>query len=143
VDCYREETDPETYHKESWALVRQPYLNAIQYGFALLQAKHACHLAPDRENYRIGLGAALYRDRRYREAIESLEKADRLDQSSPAGLAFLAMAHHRLGQREQARAVLARLRRILDQPRGATAAETLDLVHQAETLLDSAATIEP
>src|SRR5205823_5854233 len=29
---YREETDPERYHKASWALVRQPYLNVYQYG---------------------------------------------------------------------------------------------------------------
>ena len=117
VDRYHEETDPETYHRASWALVRQPYLNAFQYRFALLQAEHACRLAPDRQGYRIGLGAALYRAGRYQEAIETLGAADRLDRGSPAVLAFLAMAHHRLGQREQARAVLARLREILDQPR--------------------------
>ena len=60
VDRYHEETDPETYHQASWALVRQPYLNAFQYRFALLQAEHACRLAPDRQEYRVGLGAALY-----------------------------------------------------------------------------------
>src|SRR5262249_18064966 len=42
VDRYHEETDPETYHRESWALVRQPYLNDVQYRFARLQAEHAC-----------------------------------------------------------------------------------------------------
>jgi WD40 repeat protein len=46
VEGYREETNPETYHRESWALVRQPYLNAFQYRFALLQAEHVCRLLP-------------------------------------------------------------------------------------------------
>jgi predicted NACHT family NTPase len=135
VGRYHEETNPEIYHQESWALVRQPYLNSFQYRFALLQAEHACRLARDRQDYRIGLGAALYRDRRYQEAIETLEKADRLDKDSPAALAFLAMAHHQLGQREKARAALARLRQSLDQPRGTQAAETLGLVHEAQALI--------
>jgi cytochrome c-type biogenesis protein CcmH/NrfG len=135
VDRYHEQTDPEPYHRASWALVRQPYLNTFQYRFALLQAEHACRLAPDRQEYRIGLGAALYRAGRYREAIETLGKADRPDQSSPAVLAFLAMAHHHLGQHDQARADLARLREILDQPRGTKDAETLGLVHEAQALI--------
>src|SRR5262249_23816375 len=89
-DRYHEETDPEPYHRASWALVRQPYLNAFQYHVALLQAKHACRLAPDRQEYRTGLGAALYRAGRYEEAIETLGAADRLDTGSPAVLAVLA-----------------------------------------------------
>ena len=54
---------------------------------------------------------------------------------SPAALAFLAMAHHRLGQQEQARAVLARLRALLDQPQRAKDAEVLDLMLEAEALI--------
>jgi hypothetical protein len=45
------------------------------------------------------------------------------------------MAHHQLGQREKARAALARLRQSLDQPRGTKDAETLGLVHEAEALI--------
>jgi WD40 repeat protein len=135
VDGYHEETKPETYHRASWALVRQPYLNAFQYRFALLQAEHACRLAPDRPEYRIGLGAALYRGGRYQEAIDILGAADQPDGSSPAALAFLAMTHHQLGQEEQARAVLARLRQGLDQARGTKDAEVPDLAHEAETLI--------
>jgi WD40 repeat protein/serine/threonine protein kinase len=135
VAGYHEETNPEIYHQESWALVRQPYLNAIQYRFALLQAEHACSLAPDRQEYRLGLGAALYRAGRYREALETLGKAHRPDTGSPATLAFLATAHHQLGQHERARAALARLRQLLDQPRWAKDAEARDLVHEAETLI--------
>jgi eukaryotic-like serine/threonine-protein kinase len=135
VDRYHEQTDPEPYHRASWALVRQPYLNTFQYRFALLQAEHACRLAPDRQEYRIGLGAALYRADRFQETIETLGAADRKGKGSPAALAFLAMAHHRLGQHEQARAVLARLRALFDQPPRAKDAEALDLMHEAEALI--------
>jgi dipeptidyl aminopeptidase/acylaminoacyl peptidase len=110
LEGYHEETNPETYHRSSWAVVRQPYLNAFQYRFAQLQAEHACRLAPDRREYRIGLGTALYRAGCYLEAIETLKRADRPDQNSSATLAFLAMTHHRLGEREQARAAVSRLR---------------------------------
>jgi predicted NACHT family NTPase len=142
VDLYHEETNPENYHRESWALVGQPYLNGFQYRFALLQAEHACRLAPDRREYSIGLGAAHYRSGRYQEAIEILGKADRLDNSSPAALAFMAMAHLQLGHQEQARANLARLRELVDQPRWAKDAVTQDLGHEAQVVVGSAGTTE-
>src|SRR5262249_19216988 len=118
-----------------WAIVRRPYLNAFQYRLALLQAEQACLLAHDRKEYRVGLGAALYRTRRYREAIETLGRADRLDKGSPGLPAFLGMAHHQLGKHEQARTDLARLREILDRPRGREDAEALGLVDEAQTLI--------
>ena len=98
VDRYHEETNPETYHRESWALVRQPYLNAFQYRFALLQAEHACRLAPrqgqvshpPRGGPTIAPAMTGRRSRPWRKPIGPTR-------SSPAALAFLAMAHHRLG----------------------------------------------
>ena len=110
-------------------------MNAFQYRFALLQAEHACHLARDRQDYHLGLGAAQYRFGRYLEAIETLGKANRLDKGSPVIPAFLAMAHHRLAQQEQARADLARLRELFDQPRWAKDTEALDLMHEAQALI--------
>jgi Tol biopolymer transport system component len=137
VDRYHEETNPERYHQESWALVRQAYFNGFQYRFALLQAEHAYRLRPDGPGYRLGLGAALYRAGRYQEAIETLRRGDRPDTGSPAALAFLAMAHHQLGQREQARAVLGRLRALFDQPHPMKDPEAIDLMHEAEALIAS------
>jgi hypothetical protein len=53
------------------------------------------------------------------------------------------MAHHQLGQREKARAALARLRQSLDLPRWAKDANaTLDIVPEAKALVGSAATTE-
>jgi eukaryotic-like serine/threonine-protein kinase len=136
VDRYHEEKNPETYRQASWALVRRPYLNSIQYRFGLLQAEQACRLAPDRKEYRIGLGAALYRAGRSHEAIEVLGGADSPDQSFPAVLAFLAMAHHQLEHEEQARADLARLRGLLNQARWAKDVESLDLVAEVQALIE-------
>jgi WD40 repeat protein len=144
VDRYREETDPEAYHRASWALVRQPYLNAFQYHFAQLQAEEACRLAPDRQEYRLGLGAALYRAGRYQEAIETLKRADRPDTSSPAVLAFLALAHHQLGEREPARADLGRLRALVKQPEQARNEEARAFLREVEAIeQDLAFPIDP
>ena len=92
-------------------------------------------MAPDRQENRLGLGAALYRAGRYQEAIEILEAADRTDTGSPAVLAFLAMAHHQLRNREQARSNLDRLRQRLDKPRVATDTDDLELMKQAAVLI--------
>src|SRR5262249_45088604 len=52
VDRYLAETDPATYQQASWTIVRQPYLNAFQYRFALQQAQAACQLAPAKDIFR-------------------------------------------------------------------------------------------
>ena len=129
-----EETNLETYHRSSWAIVRPPYLNAFKYRFALLQAEHACRLAPDRQEYRFGLGAALDRARCYREAVETLKRADRPDQSPSAAPAFLAMAHHRLGEREQARAAVSRLREWLKKTDQAQKEEAWAFLPEVEAI---------
>ncbi len=58
------------------------------------------------------LGAALYRAGRYDEAIRRLEEGNRLPggEGLPSAWPFLAMAHHRLGHRDEAHRWLDRLR---------------------------------
>ena len=58
------------------------------------------------------LGAALYRAGRFEEAIRRLEEAleSRKGKVEPLDWSFLAMAHHCLGHREEARGWLKRLR---------------------------------
>jgi hypothetical protein len=137
VGRYHEQTDPESYHRASRAAVLQRFLNPFQYRFALLQAAHACRLAPDQGAYRATLGAAQYRAGRFAEAVATLEQAERLAELIPADLAFLALAQHRLGEPDQARASLARLRAIVEQPGGPKDPETLGLWREA------AATVSP
>jgi WD40 repeat protein len=133
---YREELDAERYHRASWAVVRQRYLNAFQYRFALRQAETACRLAPRQRKYRTTLGVAQYRAGRYQEALETLTEADRLNQGVPADLAFLAMVQHRLGRNEQARMSLTRLRKVLKKPDGAKQAEAQAFGREAEALVE-------
>ena len=59
----------------------------------------------------ITLGAALYRAGRFDEAIRRLEESIQLpnSESRQEYSAFLAMAHHRLGHRDEARHWLDRL----------------------------------
>jgi eukaryotic-like serine/threonine-protein kinase len=73
------------------------------------------------------LGAALYRAKRFDEAIRRLEEASRARNgaSSPHDAAFLALAHHRLGHRDEAHRWLDRLRN--HQPSADAAAYRTDL----------------
>jgi tetratricopeptide (TPR) repeat protein len=139
VEGYHEETDPEMYHQESWALVRQPYLNAFQYHFAVLQAEHACRLLRGKGKYMTTLGGAYYRAGHYRETIRTLEKADRLDKDSPAALAFLAMAHHRLGEKDKAQATLARLHEVRKGPGFFREGDQHSYLPEAEALIEGKA----
>ena len=84
------------------------------------------------------MGINDYREGRYAGAIRQLTAAAR-----PAShhlvrtLAqhYLAMARHRLGQQELARAHRTHLHKLLDQPRGMKDAEALDLMREAQALI--------
>jgi WD40 repeat protein/serine/threonine protein kinase len=57
--------------------------------------------------------------------------------SDPGDLAFLAMAQHQLGQKEQARATLARLRQAPKRPQGAKNAEAQGFLREAAALIEA------
>jgi WD40 repeat protein/tetratricopeptide (TPR) repeat protein len=78
-----------------------------------MASRAAASPGDDREAIaRITLGAVLYRAGSHNEAVEALEHGVRQREgvSTPPDWAFLAMAHHRLGHREEARRWLDRLR---------------------------------
>jgi WD40 repeat protein len=137
VDRYGEETEPEKYHQASWALVRQPYLNALQYAWALRQADTACRLAPESGAYRTTLGAAQYRAGRHEQARDTLAQAVQFRPADPAALAFLALAQYRLGQHEEARATLGRLRATMTKPEWAQQQEARAFLREAEALVEA------
>jgi hypothetical protein len=134
AERYREETDPERFNQAARAIVRQRYLNALQYHMALRQAETARRLNPDPAKYRTTLGMAQYRAGRLAEAQATLPP----ESSVPADLAFRAMAQHRLGQKEPAQATLQRLRQMLHQPEWAKQPETQTFGREAEDLLHPA-----
>jgi WD40 repeat protein/tRNA A-37 threonylcarbamoyl transferase component Bud32 len=137
VERYREETNPERYYQASWAILRQPYLNAFQYRCALRQAATACRLAPENSLYRTALGVAQYCAGQVPDALDILERADQRASGHPAALAFLAMAQQRVGRKNEARSTLSRLRQVIEEPCWSEDAEMHGFVREAEALIPS------
>jgi WD40 repeat protein len=133
VGRYQEEPDPERYYQAGWALLRQPYLNRVQYHFALRQAQTACQRAPEKGPYQTALGVAQYRAGKYPEALTTLKKRD---DGTPEVLAFLAMAQHRAGQQPDARTTLGRLRQSMQKREWATNAEAQGFLREAAALIE-------
>jgi tetratricopeptide (TPR) repeat protein len=130
--------DARALNDASWAVVHQPGADAVAYQRALRQAEAACRLGPDNVYYLNTLGVAYYRMGKYQEALDTLGQSDKLQQESiPEDLAFIAMAQHQLGQKEQARTTHARLRETMKQPQWAKKAEAQGFLREAEALLGS------
>src|SRR5262249_54123412 len=86
------------------------------------------------------LGAALYRAGRFAEAIRTLEECQRGrgDGGDPQGFAFLALAHHRLGHRSEARRWLDKLAAYWPKETGDLSWDDVDvriLRREAESLI--------
>jgi tetratricopeptide (TPR) repeat protein len=107
----------------SWLVVRKPGARAADIRLALLQAEAACRLIPEHGGLLRTLGVAQYRTGKYAEAVASLKSADRRNApahrglSAPQDMAFLALAQHRLGQHDQAKVALSRLRTSMKSPK--------------------------
>jgi len=138
AERFPEETDPQKYYDAAWPLIRHPYANVFMCQFALAQMKAACQRAPDQESYRIALGAAQYRVGKFQKEsyADALATLIRCDPNHPATLAFLAMVQHQLGQREKARAVLARRQEVLKDEPWAKSPDALSLLREAEELIE-------
>ena len=110
---YQQTTDPHKANEVASACVLAPGL-AVDPKAVVRLAESAVNgipveLRPAALNT---LGAALYRAGRYEEAIRRLEEGieARRRSEEPTDWPFLAMAHHRLGHRDEARRWLDRLR---------------------------------
>jgi eukaryotic-like serine/threonine-protein kinase len=93
-------------NREAWDLVR----GSREPERAVELARRAIELAPEDAGNLNTLGVALYRAGRFGEAIQTLERslAASPGEDKAFDLYFLAMAHHRQGRREHARACLDR-----------------------------------
>jgi sugar lactone lactonase YvrE len=138
AERFKEESDPQKYHDAAWPVLRHPYANVFVCRLALAQMNAACERAPDHALYRLGLGVAQYRlgkfhKERYPDALATLSKCD---PNHPTMLAFLAMTQQQLGQKEQARTTLARLRELMKQPPWTTDAEVKLFLREASELIE-------
>jgi WD40 repeat protein len=131
----------------SFSLVRVSTASAADYRLALKQAEIACYLLPLDGKFlpfegklQTTLGLAQYRVGDYQAALATLTRANAINSSqtdgaSPADLAFLAMAHFRLGQFDKARIILTQLREVVKRPQWAGNLDAQAFLHEAETLL--------
>jgi WD40 repeat protein len=103
----------------AWLLATCPEAAVRDPSRAVALARKALGVKPDEPNTWNSLGAALYRDERFREAIDALHKAEQLNPGSVFAFNgfFLAMAHHQLGESVPARDWLARSETWLDRHR--------------------------
>jgi WD40 repeat protein len=130
-------------NEKSWEVVAKSGAKAEAYAKALRQAEAACRLTPDKGETLNTLGVALYRNGKYREAVDALLRADKLNAkhfggSIPGDLAFLAMAYHRLGESAEAEKARDRLRESMKKERWANDAEAQMLSKEAETVMKNA-----
>jgi WD40 repeat protein len=132
--------DPEFLHELAWDLLKDPGRGPDDYRRALRFSEVACQLERKNGTYVNALGVAYYRVGNDARALETLLRSEQINQAEregpfPADLAFLAMARHRLGQGQQAQAVLRRLRECLKDPRHAQDAEAQGFLREAEAVL--------
>ena len=126
--------EPDNVNNTSWLLVRNTRCPIQKSKSA---AKSMERIARDRPTgtYLNTYGVALYRAGDYVNAIRVLSESDRQNKGVPSDIAFLAMAHFRLGDHTKATEELARLRRAMKLIRWSTDTESLNFAREAETLL--------
>jgi hypothetical protein len=127
----------------AWQVVKNPRRGQQSYALALRQAEIAVGLDPDNGVVHRTLGVAHYRLAGYAKAVAMLTQSSRLlagpqqHSAMPISLAFLAMAQHQLGKRDEAKATLARLREIMELRHNSRNAEAQGFLRDAEELLQS------
>jgi hypothetical protein len=122
------------------AAARRPGAEPAIYRRALRLAETLYRLLPFEGTYQTTLGMVQYRLGQYREALATLTHADELNQAAqggpvPADLAFLAMTRYQLGDKDQARALLDRLRQTMQEPQWNRNEEACGFLKETETLL--------
>jgi eukaryotic-like serine/threonine-protein kinase len=119
----------------AWSLVRLPGQSDALYHRGLRLARTACRLQPDNGLYLNTLGAAQYRCGLVAGALATLTRSSDLNkQKEPSDLAFRALAQNRLGQSEEARSTLGRLRAVMKDPERAKDQEAQAFLREAETI---------
>jgi len=128
-------------NSDSWKVVRQPVLAAEQYQSALELVVEANSLRPNHGPYLNTLGVAQYRARKYKDALVTLTRSEKLNApnfggESPHDLVFLAMTRFQLGEQKQAADLLQKVKSIAAQAKQKDA-ELDAFIKEAESLIQS------
>jgi hypothetical protein len=141
--------DPWRLNRASYQVAQLRGLDAAKYRLALRHAEAARDLAPPKFDFKglypptTHVGMARYRLGEYREAVEALTASEayhaaaspRYKAGTPWNLAFLVMAHHRMGEGEKAQAIMARLHELMKDPARASRGDLQGYLREAEELL--------
>jgi tetratricopeptide (TPR) repeat protein len=131
---------PWQLNEAAWQVIRAPGAKKEAYTVALRHAEAAVRAAPGIGYYLNTLGIAHYRVGDYANALQTLMQSEKLNRTKngaqPADLAFLAMAQHQLGKKDEANATLARLREFMKQSGWLNNAEAQGFLREAETLIN-------
>jgi Flp pilus assembly protein TadD len=132
--------DPSALNNLARELVKLPGGDMSGYRKALRYSEEACQLEPENGDFLSTLGVAYYRAGNYEKALDVLSRSDKMSAvkdkgSRPTDLAFLAMAHHQLGQTKEAEAKFQLLRERMKDPRWAQDAQALGFLREVEELL--------
>ncbi|MHC5009965.1 MAG: tetratricopeptide repeat protein, partial [Planctomycetota bacterium] len=140
--------DPERIEKEfraiqrlAWDIACRADQTAEGYEAALAGARFFLEAHPDDYLVVNTLGVLEYRLGRYEDALATLSRSDAhfseiYEGGVPEDVAFIAMAQKQLGDDDAARAALARLRELMQQPRNADDRCKADLLAEAERLIE-------
>jgi WD40 repeat protein/serine/threonine protein kinase len=135
--------DPFWLNEAAWKVVRAPGGKKEDYGLALQEATAAVQAEPGNGSYLNTLGVAQFRAGEYSKAISTLTESEKLNAKSVhsptarvGDIAFLALAQHQLGQKNEAQTTLARLRELLKQGHGFNETEAQGFLLEAEELIE-------
>ncbi len=136
--------DPEELDRAAWELARSPGGGAESYRTAIRYAKAASGLEQENGYFLNTLGVAQYRAGLYEEALATLLDSDRLNSKVveggvPHDVAFIAMAHYRLGHAVEADATLGRARTLMEEPQWAANERSRPFLDEAEALISGSA----
>ncbi len=133
----------------AWRIAMEPDLDAVDYEAAREAVERCLKEMPDEGAYLNTLGVLRYRLGLYQEALETFALSHAFytqtyDEGVPADLAFMAMAHFRLGQEAKAQEIMATLRRIMKDSQNALSEDNQKHLAEAEALLrgDGEASLE-
>jgi WD40 repeat protein/tRNA A-37 threonylcarbamoyl transferase component Bud32 len=125
----------------AWKVVRAPGATKEAYAVALRQAEAAMKAAPGTPYSMRILGVAYYRSGDYAKALDTLERQSEKIKAanarpSPTDLAFLAMAQHQTGKKDEAEATLGQLHELMKQPPWTKHADYQGFLRETEELIE-------
>ncbi len=128
-------------HQICWMVVREPRHAAMTFGLAHCAMETICRWRPDNGTYLSALALSQYRIGKYREALDTLAKAEEFMAGTPMSLAFQAMARFHLGDNEgtpslrASHALLVRLQQVMHLPPWNQDVEAAGFLREAQSLI--------